>query len=219
MKYAWTVLQLLSFPENQSSIDMESKTPAFALPLALPLRNVCSETQPISRTFRVPTIRPSRNEPRMEAAQSPPAAVTSITQPLGSFTTFPPPEMTEEWAEAVQRLTSSISSCTLSAADAALEAAEGDEDLALRYLTEENKSEVQIERERVVEKAREAGDVNRVSAIKEAELRRRATGSARDFFKGFVETEGRYVDQGYVDESADVMGKLAKKFGSWFGGK
>lgn len=156
----------------------------------------------------------------MEAAQSPPTATIPITSlPLGSFTTFPPPEMTEEWAEAVQRLTSSISTCTLSAADAALDAAGGDEDLALRYLTEENKSEVQLQRELVVEKAREAGDVNRVSAIKEAELRRRATGSARDFFKGFVEIEGRYVDQGYVDESADVMGKLKEKLGSWFGGK
>lgn len=43
-------------------------------------------------------------------------------------------------------------------------------------------------------------------------------GSARDYFGSFVETKGAYVDQGYVDESADVMGNFSKKLKGWFGG-
>lgn len=127
--------------------------------------------------------------------------------------------MTPEWAEAVERLSSCIRACTYSVADAALTEADGDEILALRLLTEKNKSEIQQQRELAVERARAAGDTNRVSALREAELRRRVTGSAKGFFKGFVEAEGKYVDQGYVDESSDVMGNLAKKVRGWFGGQ
>lgn len=104
-------------------------------------------------------------------------------------------------------------------ADEALTATDGDESLALRALTEENKSDVQMRRESAVEKARAAGDWKRVSALREAALRRRITGSAREFFKAYVETEGRYVDQGYVDEDSDAMGKFVKKVRGWFGGR
>lgn len=122
-----------------------------------------------------------------------------------------------EWAEAVQRLAGAVPNCTLSEADEVLDAAEGDEMLALKWLTETNKTELQKQREKVVEEARRKGDVNRVSAMKEAEMRRRATGSASEFFKGYVEVEGRHVDQGYVDEDADAMGKVMKTVGKWFG--
>lgn len=125
--------------------------------------------------------------------------------------------MTEEWAEAVLRLANSVKGASLESADEALDVADGDEMAALKSLMEDNRSEIQKKRERVVETARAAGDVNRVSAIKEAELRRTATGSARDFFKGFVEVEGQYVDAGYVDESADAMGQLMGKFKGLFG--
>jgi len=108
---------------------------------------------------------------------------------------------------------------TLQSADSALDEADGDEMLALRYLTEDNVSEIQKRRQLAVQTARENGDLNRVSAIKEAEIRRRATGSAKDFFKGYVEVEGQYVDSGYVDSDADAMGKLANTFKNWFGKK
>ena len=49
---------------------------------------------------------------------------------------------------------------------------------------------------RAVEKTNAGGDANRVSALMEAELWRAATGSARDFFNGFVDAEGRHVDAG-----------------------
>ncbi|CAN8061753.1 unnamed protein product [Agarophyton chilense] len=130
---------------------------------------------------------------------------------------WPPPGMTEEWAEAVQRLSSSIREATFSDADAALQEADGDEALALRYMTESSMSEIKQKRERAVEKARAMGDDKRVDALREAQLRRRATGSAKDFFKGFVEVEGRYVDAGYVDEDSDAMGKLSNAIKGLFG--
>lgn len=134
-------------------------------------------------------------------------------------TAWPPADMTDEWAEAVVRLCNSVNGASLQSADAALGEADGDEMLALQYLTQDNASDIQKQRERAVEKARAAGDVNRVSALKEAELRRAATGSARDFFKGFVEVEGQYVDAGYVDENADAMGNFVKSVKDLFGKK
>lgn len=131
---------------------------------------------------------------------------------------WPPPEMTEEWAEAVERLVRAVPNSSRTAADAALDEADGDEPAALRLLMDENWSDVRRQRELAVEKARASGDVNRVSAVKEAELRRRATGSAQDFFKSYVETEGTYIDAGYVDEDADVFGKMKDGFKNLFGG-
>lgn len=126
--------------------------------------------------------------------------------------------MTEEWAAAIERLVKAVPEATVQSADAALDEADGDEGDALRLLMDQNWSDVRRQREQAVMNARANGDVNRVSAVKEAELRRRATGSARDFFKGYVETEGRYVDAGYVDEDADAYGKMVKGFKNLFGG-
>lgn len=65
-------------------------------------------------------------------------------------------------------------------------------------------------------------DSARISRVEEARLRRVATGSARDFFKGYVEVAGRHIDQGYVDESADAMGGFVRGvkglWGKVFGG-
>lgn len=138
-------------------------------------------------------------------------------QPTES-STWPPPEMTSEWAEAVERLANAASLKSPQPADLALQEADGDEKEALRLLMDRNWTDIRRQREDAVARARAAGDVNRVSALKEAEMRRRATGSARDFFKGYVENEGTYVDSGYVDDSADAMGKLKSKFKKWFGG-
>lgn len=149
-----------------------------------------------------------------------PAAVSAPDAAEQTPATWPPSEMTEEWAAAVQRLANSVEGgSTLQSADEALEAADGDETLALQYLTESNPTAIQQQREEVVAQRRADGDVNRVSAIKEAELRRRATGSARDFFKGYVEVEGQYVDQGYVDDESDAMGKIMDTVKGWFGKK
>lgn len=127
-----------------------------------------------------------------------------------------PSGITVEWADAVSRLRSSVAGQTWQSADAALSEADGDEVLALRILTERSKSDIQLQREAAVEKARAQG-LNRVSAIKEAEMRRTATGSAKDFFKSFVDVEGQYVDAGYVDESADAMGMFTEKVKKLFG--
>ena len=144
---------------------------------------------------------------------TPPAE--SETEPV--FADEVPTGITEEWGLALGRLRSSVRGATWAMADKALSDADGDEVVALRLLTERTKSTVQLQREAVVAEARKRGE-NRVSAIKEAELRRRATGSAQDFFKGFVEVEGQYVDSGYVDESADAMGSLGKMLGKFWDG-
>lgn len=148
---------------------------------------------------------------RMEAQS---ARVEEATR---SSAVWPPPSMTEEWAQAVERLASSVRGSTLEEADKVLVEADGDEELALKYLTEVSVSDIKRQRELAVEKARSEGDANRVDALREAQMRRQATGSARDFFKGFVDVEGTYVDNGYVDEDADMMGKMAKTIKGWFG--
>lgn len=150
----------------------------------------------------------------MDAAPEAPESASAVASP-----SWPPVGMTMEWAEAVEQLSRAVTGTTFDSADQALQIADGDEALALRYLTENSPSEIQLQREKVVAAARAAGDVNRVSALKEAEIRRKATGSAQGFFKAFVDVEGQYVDQGYVDEDADAMGKLAKTFKGWFGQK
>mmetsp|Transcript_29302 Transcript_29302/g.71356 ORF Transcript_29302/g.71356 Transcript_29302/m.71356 type:complete len:171 (+) Transcript_29302:106-618(+) len=85
-----------------------------------------------------------------------------------------------------------------------------DEEAALAALTA--RSSAALSREETVEKYRQNG-VNRISAMEEAAFRRKATGSASEFFKSSVEVEGQYVENGYVDEGADAMGDLMKRLG------
>lgn len=140
----------------------------------------------------------------------------------GSPALVKPEGMNFPWFEALQRL-SRASGAALPACDAALTTADGDELSALRTLARPSltptPSAIQIQREEAVARARAAGDTGRVSAVKEAELRRIATGSARDYFKSFVDVNGDCVEDGMVDESADVMGKVAQKFKGLFGKK
>lgn len=129
-----------------------------------------------------------------------------------------PAGMNPEWYEALRRLQRASPGASLAVVDSALDRADGDEMTALEALTSSSGSALQLQREETVRRARAAGDDKRVSAVKEAELRRIATGSARDYFKGFVEVKGDCVEQGMVDEEADVMAKAGEKLKSWFGG-
>lgn len=126
--------------------------------------------------------------------------------------------MTEAWFLATRRLAAATPGASFAAADAALARADGDEFEALGLLTLAARGDEMVGREAVVEAARAAGDTKRVSALKEAELRRVATGSAKQYFGGFVEVAGQHVDAGYVDEEADVMARAGKRFAKWFGG-
>lgn len=145
------------------------------------------------------------------AAAVPPAAAAALP-------TEAPPGMTEAWFLAARRLAAATPGAGFAAADAALTRADGDEFEALGLLTLAARSDEMVGREAVVEAARSAGDSKRVSALKEAELRRIATGSARNYFGGFVEVAGQHVDSGYVDEEADVMARAGNRFKKWFGG-
>lgn len=185
--------------------------PAFAAATAL--------TRPSSRPAPSLTSR-RRAAPRMQAATPPtPAALADASAANTSVVetpVWPPPEMSSEWAEAIQRLTKAVPESTHATADTALSGSDGDEARALQQLTLMHPSATQLMRERAADRARENGDPNRVSAIKEAEMRRRATGSARDFFKGYVEIQGKYVDSGYVDEEADIGRVLSNTFARFF---
>lgn len=195
--------------------------PQFAFAASIPLSarpfvqfQVACDFPPTLRNPVVPT-RSARSAKMQTSAND----GNEIVNPnLAENFAWPPPEMTSEWADAVQRLANAASLRSPQPADIALQEADGDEREALRLLMDRNWSDTRRKREEAVARARAAGDVNRVSAMKEAELRRKATGSARDFFKGYVENEGTYVDEGYVDDGADAMGKLASKFKKWFGG-
>lgn len=125
-----------------------------------------------------------------------------------------PSGMTQEWAEAIRRLRSAIPSASFSDADKALETSDGDEMVALGMLTDASKTDKQ----KLRELAAAQGGPNRVSALREAQMRRVATGSARDFFKGYVEVAGQHVDQGYVDNDSDAMGKFVDGVKGLFGG-
>lgn len=201
--------------------------PQTAFVTAAPVAAASSFTRPsvcAPRPTRSTTTTPFPASLRMNAGNTPTASTTTPTTVSDAGTdlqapaTWPPPEMTEEWADAVRRLVRSVPGASVDDADGALDAADGDEQQALVILMDENWSDIRRQREAAVEEARANGDVNRVSAIKEAELRRKATGSAQDFFKSFVETEGTYVDAGYVDDSADAMGKMVGAMKSLFGG-
>lgn len=204
------------------AIMMNNVQPAFASPCALARASCVSWSSTRSAVYMCET------RPRISVTTTHPTATTSIvpdtvptatpaTEPVVGKPNATPAGITGEWAAAVERLRLSVAGATWETADAALSDADGDEDAALRILTLTEKTDAQLRAEKAVDAARAAG-FNRVDAIKEAELRRTATGSARDFFKGYVDVEGSYVDQGYVDESADAMGKLRGTLGKWFGG-
>lgn len=192
---------------------MSTLHPAFTASLPLTLSRT-------TQSIHITTIAPLRCTPvpyrssRITMQQSQPK-----TQATDITSSWPPADMTDDWAAAVERLSRGVPAATRQDADDALCASDGDEQAALQTLVETFTSEVQQQREQAVQRAREGGDKYRVSAIKEAELRRKATGSARDFFKGYVEIEGSYVDSGYVDQQADFMGNAIKGFKKLFGGK
>lgn len=161
-------------------------------------------------TFPRPVIVPGSVETAPVIIDEPVAVEEPVATPAALADEIPE-GITGEWLEAVKRLRSSVGGSTWMGADAALSQADGDELEALKILTMESKSDFQLKREAIVEKARAAG-YNRVSAIKEAELRRIATGSAQNFFKSYVDVKGEHVDNGYVDDSADFMGKVKNFF-------
>lgn len=191
-------------------------TPAFAHSAFVP-RLAPSNTTAAVCSSSTPRHAAVRMEQAPPAAAPATASAATVETPAAVTASWPPSEMTEEWAAAIDRLVTAVSTASRLEADEALDKADGDEVEALRLLTDDSWTPIRAEREAAVAAARAAGDVGRVSALKEAELRRKATGSARDFFKGYIEIEGQYVDSGYVDESADTMGKIADTFKAWFG--
>jgi len=164
------------------------------------------------KTFPRPVITPGAAEIAPVIVDEP-VVIEETVAPTTAGVDEIPEGITGEWLEAVGRLRSSVGGSTWMTADAALTKADGDELMALKVLTFETKSDEQLKREAIVDKARAAG-YNRVSAMKEAELRRIATGSARDYFKSYVDVKGQHVDNGYVDDSADFMGKIKNFFGN-----
>lgn len=116
------------------------------------------------------------------------------------------------WMAAVKRLSAATPGVPMAEVEAALEESDGLEMKALEMLTAA--SARIAEREAQIADYRASG---RISAMEEAALRRRVVGSAGDFFKSFVEVKGAHVDQGYVDESSDAMGKMGKAVQSFFG--
>ncbi|GAB0496489.1 hypothetical protein MMPV_007801 [Pyropia vietnamensis] len=116
------------------------------------------------------------------------------------------------WAAAVKRLSAATPGVPVAEVEAALEESGGLELKALESLTAA--SARIAEREAQIAEYRANG---RISAMEEAALRRRVVGSAGDFFKSFVEVKGAHVDQGYVDESSDAMGKMSKAVQKFFG--
>lgn len=194
---------------------MTTNTPAFAAssPLYTSARSLIPATS-------VTPLRPTNvKKPGLRSPSVRMEATPAVETEPRTLASWPPPEMTEDWADAVLRLAKAVPETSLDAADAALDETDGDEPEALRLLMDSNWSDIRRKRELAVATARANGDVNRVSAVKEAELRRKATGSAQDFFKSYVEIEGSYVDAGYVDEDADAIGKMVKGFKNLFGGK
>lgn len=187
---------------------------AFATPVLLqPGSFASSKFLPTRCTVRAPRsfarVAGRRATPlRMSAESS--SASTATSAPVETYApTEAPPGMNPEWYAACMRLLSAVKGSTFEEADSALEEADGDELEGLGLLTAAANSPLMQKRTA----AANAAGANRVSAIKEAELRRVATGSARNYFKGFVEVKGDCVEQGIVDEDADAM-KIVK---GWFG--
>mmetsp|Transcript_6650 Transcript_6650/g.14207 ORF Transcript_6650/g.14207 Transcript_6650/m.14207 type:complete len:213 (+) Transcript_6650:121-759(+) len=116
--------------------------------------------------------------------------------------------------EAVRRISIALPEYTEEEIKAEIARRSNNDELALLELTK-NSAGAKENEERIA-RFRENG---RISAMQEAELRRRVTGSARDFFKTQIEVKGEYVDAGYVDDSADAMGSFMTKVGGWFGFK
>lgn len=116
------------------------------------------------------------------------------------------------WTAAIKRLSAATPGVPMAEVEAALKESDGLEMKALEMLTAA--STRIAEREAQIAEYRESG---RISAMEEAALRRRVVGSAGDFFKSYVEVKGEFVDQGYVDESSDTMGKVGKAVQKFFG--
>eukprot|EP00186_Timspurckia_oligopyrenoides_P003740 CAMPEP_0182441358 /NCGR_PEP_ID=MMETSP1172-20130603/284_1 /TAXON_ID=708627 /ORGANISM="Timspurckia oligopyrenoides, Strain CCMP3278" /LENGTH=227 /DNA_ID=CAMNT_0024635565 /DNA_START=72 /DNA_END=755 /DNA_ORIENTATION=+ len=115
--------------------------------------------------------------------------------------------------EAIWRIKSALPEYTEKQIKDCLDQYKGDDEKALDELirTSTQLSEAQEKR---IEEYRKKG---RISASQEAQLRRRVIGSAKDFFKSYIEVKGEYVDQGYVDEKSDVMGGIMSKVSGFFG--
>jgi len=171
---------------------------------------------------------PMRQAVSMAAEEPTAAAAPGAIAEAAAATTPPAPVVDEEavaavqdttakpasaaWTAALQRLSAATPSVPMAEVEAALEEADGLEMKALELLTAASQRIAQ--REAQIAEYRASG---RISAMEEAALRRRVVGSAADFFKSYVEVKGEYVDQGYVDESSDTMGKAAKAVQKFFG--
>eukprot|EP00188_Purpureofilum_apyrenoidigerum_P002526 Plantae.Rhodophyta-Purpureofilum_apyrenoidigerum.ctg2591.p1 GENE.Plantae.Rhodophyta-Purpureofilum_apyrenoidigerum.ctg2591~~Plantae.Rhodophyta-Purpureofilum_apyrenoidigerum.ctg2591.p1 ORF type:complete len:179 (-),score=44.90 Plantae.Rhodophyta-Purpureofilum_apyrenoidigerum.ctg2591:99-635(-) len=118
--------------------------------------------------------------------------------------------MTSVWDETIKSLNKAFPEYSWENVEKILYATGGDEARALERLA--SSSVMTKERQEMVNKYK-----GRVTVMEEGRMRRRATGSARDFFKAYVDVEGSYIEQGYVDKDADVMSSIRKTFGNLFG--
>eukprot|EP00168_Porphyra_purpurea_P005550 TRINITY_DN1661_c0_g1_i1.p1 TRINITY_DN1661_c0_g1~~TRINITY_DN1661_c0_g1_i1.p1 ORF type:complete len:219 (-),score=63.40 TRINITY_DN1661_c0_g1_i1:145-801(-) len=200
---------------------------AWSLPGALPRAGRSAIS--VARPYASPALQTPMWQAASMAVEEPSAAATpGATAEAAAATTPAAPAVDEvaaaavqdtttkpasaAWTAALGRLSAATPSVPMAEVEAALEEADGIEMKALELLTAS--SERIAQREAQIVEYRASG---RISAMEEAALRRRVVGSAADFFKSYVEVKGEYVDQGYVDESSDTMGKAAKAVQQFFG--